>query len=150
MTQDAVEYLIGWVAKKYRKKYPELGSTTTTVLGNTCHDYTLPTWVQHLSYGGLIVPSNDFKSLILRCEKLFIKFTKGQIPKGRYIVKRLTNKIYNRVITDEKNKILIQTYIKQRIIIRMKYFNENLISMQKLKKSKMRLQRLNKLRKTIT
>ncbi|KAF0752869.1 Uncharacterized protein FWK35_00021996 [Aphis craccivora] len=35
MTKDAVEYLIGWVAKKYRKKYPELGSTTT-VLGNTC------------------------------------------------------------------------------------------------------------------
>jgi len=24
MTKDAVEYLIGWVAKKYRKKYPEL------------------------------------------------------------------------------------------------------------------------------
>ncbi len=43
MTKDAVEYLIGWVAKKYRKKYPELGSTTT-VLDNTCHDYTLSTW----------------------------------------------------------------------------------------------------------
>lgn len=42
MTKDAVEYLIGWVAKKYRKKYPELGSMTY-VLGNTCHDYTLPT-----------------------------------------------------------------------------------------------------------
>ncbi|CAI6371569.1 unnamed protein product [Macrosiphum euphorbiae] len=149
MTKDAVEYLIGWVAKKYRKKYPELGSTTY-VLGNTCHDYTLPTWVQHLSYGGLIVPSSNFKNLILRCEKLFIKFTKGQIPTGRYIVKQLTNKIYNRVITDDKNKILIQTYIKQRIIIRMKYFNQNLTSMQKIKKSKMRLQRLNKLRKTIT
>lgn len=68
MTKDAVEYLIGWVAKKYRKKYPELGSTTY-LLGNTCHDYTLPTWAQHLSYGGLIVPSSDFKNLILRCEK---------------------------------------------------------------------------------
>ncbi|KAL4126486.1 hypothetical protein QTP88_010708 [Uroleucon formosanum] len=44
MTKDAVEYLIGWVTKKYRRKYPELGSTTT-VLGNTCHDYTLPTRV---------------------------------------------------------------------------------------------------------
>ncbi|KAF0762911.1 Uncharacterized protein FWK35_00018629 [Aphis craccivora] len=43
MTKDVVEYLIGWVAKKYRKKYPELGSTTT-VLDNTCHDYTLATW----------------------------------------------------------------------------------------------------------
>jgi len=38
-------------------------------------------------------------------------------------------------MTDEKNKILIQTYVKQRIIIRMKYFNQNLISIQKIKKS---------------
>jgi len=121
------------------------------VLGNTCHDYTLSTWVQHLSYGGLIVPSIDLKKLILRCEKLFIKLTKGQIPKGRYIVKQLTNKIYyNRVITEQKNKIIIQTYIKQRIIIRMKYLNQSLIYMQKIKKSKTKLQRLNKLRKTIT
>lgn len=118
--------------------------------GNTCHDYTLSTWVQHLSYGGLIVPSIDFKKLILRCEKLFIKLTKGQIPKGRYIVKQLTNKIYNRVITEQKYKTIIQTYIKQRIIIRMKYLNQNLIYMQKIKKSKIKLQRLNKLRKTIT
>ncbi|KAL4122912.1 hypothetical protein QTP88_015163 [Uroleucon formosanum] len=81
MTKDTVEYLIGCVAKKYRKKYPELGSTTT-VLGNTCHDYTLPTWVQHLSYGGLIVPSNDFKNLILRylcIESMYAKVETCQI-----------------------------------------------------------------------
>lgn len=149
MTNDAIEYLIGWVAKKFRSKFSELGSITT-VIGKSVHDYSLPTWVNRLSYGGLIVSSSNFKKLILRCEQLFIKFTKGQIPKGCYVVKQLTNKIYNRVITDEKYKIVIQAYIKQRVIIRMKYFNQNLIAMQKIKKSKMRLQRLNKLRKTLT
>jgi len=29
MTEDAVEYLAGWIAKKYRQKFPELGCTTT-------------------------------------------------------------------------------------------------------------------------
>lgn len=28
MVQDAVEYLTGWVAKTFRLKFPELGSTT--------------------------------------------------------------------------------------------------------------------------
>jgi len=29
MTEDAVEYLAGWVANKYRQKFPKLGCTTT-------------------------------------------------------------------------------------------------------------------------
>lgn len=30
MTKDTIEYLAGWVAKKYKQKFPNLGSTTTT------------------------------------------------------------------------------------------------------------------------
>lgn len=29
MVQNAIEYLAGWVAKTFRLKFPELGSTTT-------------------------------------------------------------------------------------------------------------------------
>lgn len=29
MTQDAVEYLAGWIAKKFKIKFPEIGCTTT-------------------------------------------------------------------------------------------------------------------------
>jgi len=66
MTKDAVDYLTGWLAKKYRLsrfKYPELGSTTTEVLKSkmsSCHDYILPSWINHLSYGGLIVQNVNF------------------------------------------------------------------------------------------
>lgn len=31
MTNDAIEYLAGWIAKKFRSKFPELGSTTSWV-----------------------------------------------------------------------------------------------------------------------
>jgi len=117
---------------------------------SSCHDYSLPSWINHLSYGGLIVPSNKFKTLILRTEWLFKKFTKNQIPKTNNVVKQLTKKILKRMIVDEKYKVVIQTYIKQRILIRMKYFNSNMISLNKVRKSRARLQRLNKLRKIIT
>lgn len=45
MSKDAIEDLFGWVAKKYRFKYPEIGSTTTELMKSkmsSCHDYSLP------------------------------------------------------------------------------------------------------------
>lgn len=153
MSKDAIEYLTGWVAKKYRFKYPEIGSTTTELMKSkmsSCHDYSLPSWINHLSYGGLIVPSNKFKKIVLKTEWLFKKFTKNQIPKTNNVVKQLTKNFLKRMIVNEKYKVVIQTYIKQRILIRMKYFNSNMISLNKVRKSRARLQRLNKLRKIIT
>ena len=89
MTLDAVEYLAGWLAKKYRSKIPEIGCTTTEFNKSTCcHDYAIPSWINHLSYGGLIIPSNDLKKIIFRVETLFNKFTKNQIPKGSGVVKK--------------------------------------------------------------
>lgn len=58
-------------------------------------------------------------------ERLFNKFTKHLIPKGTNVVTKLLNKIYSRISIEEKFKRVIRTYIKQRIIIHMKYFNYN-------------------------
>jgi len=71
---DATEYLAGWVAKKYKLQFPELGSTTTTVNSiqkTHGHDYLVPSWINRLSYGGLIIPSDDFKIKMFRVEKLY-------------------------------------------------------------------------------
>lgn len=38
MTEDASEYLAGWVARKYKKKFPELGSTSTTFNSSNVSD----------------------------------------------------------------------------------------------------------------
>lgn len=151
MSLDAVEYLAGWVAKKYRYKYPELGSTSTEVNKTSKdHDYLIPSWLNYLSYGGLIIPSINFKQMILRVENLFKKFTKNKIPKTPNVVNRITRMIYNRMITDEKYKPVIKTCVKQRIFIRIKFLNQNMTSMCKIKRSKLKLQKLNKLRKIIT
>jgi len=66
MIEDAVEYLAGWIPKKYREKLSELGCTTTEskIKSIDEHYYLLPSWINYLSYSGLIVPSNNFKKHI--------------------------------------------------------------------------------------
>lgn len=151
---DAVEYLAGWVAKKHRSNIPEIGSTTDQVNKNIIntlgHDYEIPSWINHVSYGGLIVPSSEFKKIIFRVERLFNKFTNKTIPKGPNIVKHLTNKILCRMDTEEKWKPSIRTYVKQRILIRMKYFNQNALILKNRNKAKMQLKKLTKLKKVMT
>lgn len=149
MTIDAIDYLAGWIAKKYKLKFPGLGSITSK-LSNQEHDYLMPSWINHLSYGGLIVPSNKFKNNIYRIERLFKKITKLQIPKGPNVVKNLTKKIISRMEMEDKYNSVIQSYIKQRILIRMKYLNKHHISLQKKRKSKFQLQRLQKLKRQMT
>lgn len=92
MTQDAVEYLAGWIAKKHKKMFPEICCTTTQLNTSRDHNYQLPTWIEHLSYGGLIVPSIYFKTKIFRIEKFFRKLTKQKIPKEPSVIKQLTQK----------------------------------------------------------
>jgi len=56
LTTDATEYLAGWVSKKYKLQFLELGLTTTTTIhsiqNTKCHDYSVPSWKNRLSYGG--------------------------------------------------------------------------------------------------
>ncbi|KAF0751413.1 Uncharacterized protein FWK35_00017338 [Aphis craccivora] len=91
--EDATEYLAGWVAKKFKIQFPELGSTTTkcNLESPLEHDYQIPTWIHHLSYGGLIAPSQDFKNKVFRIERLFKKITKNQMPVECIVVHRFPN-----------------------------------------------------------
>jgi len=69
MGQHAIEYLAGWMAKKYRLKLPEIGSTTTELMkDNHDHNHVIPSWINHLSCVGLIVPSSDFENIVFRAE----------------------------------------------------------------------------------
>ncbi|KAB0804485.1 hypothetical protein PPYR_01455 [Photinus pyralis] len=60
---DGFNYLAGWIARKYKNKYPEMGNYSYAVKTGD-HDYVIPQWVQHLSHGGLTVPSEKWSSEI--------------------------------------------------------------------------------------
>ncbi|XP_016662906.1 uncharacterized protein LOC107884708 isoform X2 [Acyrthosiphon pisum] len=133
MEVEAVEYLAGWLALKYKSTIPEIGYKSKNL---THQKFTMPSWINHLSYSKLIIPSDDLKKIILRVERLFNKFTKYQVLKGSNVVAKLTNKIFSRMSVEKKFKPVIQTYIKQRIIIRMKYLNYHIRLLKQKNKSK--------------
>lgn len=114
------------------------------------HDYEIPSWINHVSYGGLIEPSSEFKKIIFRIERLFNKFIKNTINKGPNIVKQLTNNILCRMEIEDKWKPPIKTYIKQRILIRLKYYNQNALLLKKKNMTKNQLKELSKLKKVMT
>jgi len=67
MTNDALKYLAGWIAKKYQHKFPKLGSNTSkSSYDKSSHErnYSMSSWINHISYYGLIVPSDNFKTHI--------------------------------------------------------------------------------------
>lgn len=139
MVQDVVEYLAGWIAKTYRHTFSELVSTTEQNSNESPHghDYVMSSWISHSAYDRLIVPSHEFKKNILRIERLFKKITKQQIPKGPGVVKNLTKKIFSRMEMADKYYPVVQTFIKQRLLIKMKYLNHQIASRNKKKKSQM-------------
>lgn len=92
-----------------------------------------------MSYDGLIIPSHDFKTNIFRIERLLNKITKQKIPKGPKVVKKLTKKFFKRMQMAEKYHPVLQTYIKQRIFIRMKYLNKHTNILNKKRKAKFQL-----------
>jgi hypothetical protein len=150
--EDAIEYLAGWVVKKYNLQFPELGLTTTQCNLEYLqeHDYRIPTSIHNLSYGSLIVPSQDFKNKINRIEWLIKKITKNQISKRPGVVKYLINKITHQMDIEEKYKPVIETYIKQRIFIGMRYLKQHQYLLIKKRKAKTQLLKLQILKRLMT
>lgn len=111
---DGLEYLAGWIAKKLKATHPQLGSYTYKNLRN------MPTWVSHLSYGGLIQPSEEFMAQIQQLEKLFSKYIKKGFKNVTGINKLIVAKISKECDVDD---IIIRAFVRQRIFIKINFLN---------------------------
>ncbi|XP_025207304.1 uncharacterized protein LOC112603096 [Melanaphis sacchari] len=58
MELSAIEFLAGWVALKYKSKIPEIGCMTVS---NESNKDMIPSWMNHLSYNGLMIPRCQLK-----------------------------------------------------------------------------------------
>jgi hypothetical protein len=68
-TEDALEYIAGYLAKKFKNAVADLGDFKYKFKSD--HAYNLLSWVQQLSYGGLIKPKHEWLEKIKKMEYLF-------------------------------------------------------------------------------
>jgi hypothetical protein len=123
LEQDGLEYLAGWIAKKLKASHPHLGDYTNYNLQERySNDFTIPSWVVHLSYGRLIKPTNQFLTVIKGLEEEFNNY----MFEGLINSKKITQKLFKKIKFKYQNvdDIIIRTFVKQRLYIRMKHLND--------------------------
>uniref|UniRef100_A0A182HYC2 Transposase n=1 Tax=Anopheles arabiensis TaxID=7173 RepID=A0A182HYC2_ANOAR len=86
---DGFEYIVGYLGKKFHKKHPHIDQGTYSFKITSDHNYSKPpSFVKHLSTGGLFVPSHSFLKLGSKMEKIFQKLhPDGTLDKKPGIVK---------------------------------------------------------------
>ena len=118
-TEDALEYIAGYLANKYKDSLPDLGQFTCKIRND--HPTNIPSWVQQLSYGGLIKPTDQWLKIIKTWNTYFEIHHGESIRKGPGVVKNLAFKISKREKGYPFN--IIKDFCKLRSVIRMNYRN---------------------------
>ena len=133
---DGLQYIMGYIAKSYHKKFRELKLGEFTFKMTTDHSYSNPpSFVQLLSVGGLFAPSESFLKQGNKMEKIFLKFNReGSICKKKGIFTRLTKTIKRRI--PESPEEIIKKFVKQRVIVRMRYKNMLIMNEKNIKKKR--------------
>lgn len=146
--EDGFIYLCGWLARKFKNKYPHLGNYTKD--NKPEHSYSIPSWVHHLSFGGLTEPTDNWVMQAKQFENIFKKFHKEKIDPNSNIVKRLSNLIKKKCYDMPED--LIKAFVLQRTYIRIKQLNDDLMTEQLKRKRSLTSNRksIKKMKKIIT
>lgn len=147
---DGLEYIIGFIAKKFHTKYPELQLGTYTLNLSSDHSYSHPpSFLKHLSVGGLFAPSEWFLKQGYKMEKIFQKMhPNGVFRQKKAIMKKLSKKIA--VNMPALPQDIIASFVKHRVNVRIRYMNIKIASEKSIhskRKSEMQRKHDNKIRK---
>ena len=119
---DGIRHFAGWLAKIYAKKYPNLGNHTKDLVIK--NNRTQPSWVQMLSYGGLIEPAEFFVKMVKLLECEFNKYHgEKDIKRGRNVTANFELYVKKQNIYPE----IVKSFAKVRTFIRIKFLNALLL-----------------------
>lgn len=120
--EDGQENIAGYLAMKFKSKYPELG--TLNYVLTSSESYT-----QHMSLGGLTKPENHFLRFCKFLNRVFLSIHRISFAFTKRVLKRTFEMIEERTGGDIFNKFpkeIAREYVKQRIYLRIKNLNEKL------------------------
>jgi len=118
---EALEYVVGYVARRFIHKYPDIGNETSVSL-----DSSLSTsWIQHITRGHLITPSDTLMRVAKVMNKYFEEMHGTSLNKNPKVMETLKNKVIlesNDVLPEEVVSCLIRT----RTFVRFNHLNKNI------------------------
>ena len=135
-SDEALKYIAGYLAYKFRMKYPDLGLKTSQ---HPNFEVLECPWISALSRGGLTVPTSDFISKVYQMENCFLAIHKDNIQSNCHVIKTTAELIAKNV------QILpfeiLHAFVKTRLFIRIKFLNHQLkfrsVSAQQRSKAKL-------------
>lgn len=90
--KDGLIYIAGYLAKKFKEKYPTLGEYSYKTK-EYFHTYCMPSWVQHLLFGGLIEPSDQWKDQVFEWSTILKKSMKINFPLRNALFRKQLSKL---------------------------------------------------------
>ena len=119
---QGLTYVAGFIASKFKHKYPELGTKTKEVLQKS----SINSWIMRISDGGLIAPSEKFLRSIIEFEKEFRLFHKithwKSINRDAWVIDRFAQQLEKK-FGDIYDKKIYALFAKTRTHIRIKQIN---------------------------
>jgi len=135
LEEEGLQYVVGYVASKFAKKYPLMVSEQPTT--------NYENWIRYLCRGGLTYPSSTLIKVANIMEKLFIDLHGNHLSKEEGIMKKLTNSLMEKIklstldIPVEVVKCLVRT----RTFIRLNNLNQIILNTKNIKKNKIKLKK---------
>ncbi|KAL5236731.1 hypothetical protein ACI65C_004141 [Semiaphis heraclei] len=110
---QAAKYVTGYVANKYFSKYPQLIDPNGD--GSP--------WIEHVSRGGLKIPSVTLNETVETIEKEFKKLHEDNLSKITGVMKYLTDILWSKVNSQNIPKEVLQCLVRTRTFIQLDNLN---------------------------
>lgn len=135
LDKNALLYVTGYVAHKFRNRYTNLG-IPTKALPNLSNDL-----ISTISRGNLMYPSTDFFQTAKIMDEEFIKFHGTSFSKEDKIFDKLTNIVLMKT-NNNFPKEAIACLVRTRTYIRLRKMNKDIIQNNLHKKNSKKLYRI--------
>lgn len=122
---EALQYVGGYVVKKFQFKYPHLGQKLSE--NTKCNS----TWIEKHNRGELHAPSAEFSSQLAMMRRAFIAVHGSGLQEGRDCLKSMVNELGKHV---DLSSDVLYFFAKISVFFRMRHMNRQIIAQKKKNK----------------